>query len=68
VAAYRPEELIIDESAHESIDGIATACGAHHGNIKHITLSGDHKLDKGVFAAKDSNVGHNMSVSTQQPY
>jgi hypothetical protein len=60
VAAYRPEELIIDECAHESLASIATACGAHHSSIKHITLAGDHKQGKGVFAAKDSNVGHEM--------
>jgi hypothetical protein len=61
VAAFHPEELIIDNCAQESLASIATACGAHHSSIKHITLAGDHKQQgRSVDAAKDSNVGHEM--------
>jgi uncharacterized membrane protein YgcG len=61
VAAFHPEELVIDNCAHESLANIATACGAYHSSIKHMTLAGDHKQQGiSVEAVKDSNVGDEM--------
>lgn len=34
--------------------------GAFKSSVKHITLAGDHKQGKPIFAAADSNVGHGM--------
>jgi uncharacterized membrane protein YgcG len=58
IEAYAFPILIIDEAAHESLDGLATTAGAFKHCIRHITLAGDHKQLKGASIAQDSNVGH----------
>ncbi|KAF2994660.1 hypothetical protein E8E13_000662 [Curvularia kusanoi] len=56
--AFQPEEIIIDEAAQESLASLATPCGAYKDTAKHITLVGDQKQGRPIFAAATSNLGH----------
>lgn len=60
VSAFKPSVAIIDDAAHESLAGLVTLLGAYKDDVKHVVLAGDHKQGRGVYAAKESNLGHNM--------
>lgn len=58
--AFKPDLLIMDEASLAGLGDLATPVGAFKGSLKHITLAGDHKQGKPIFAAADSNIGHSM--------
>jgi hypothetical protein len=58
VGSFEPVEILFDESALESLAGLAVPAAAYKGSVKHITFSGDHKQGKPIYIASDSNLGH----------